>query len=240
MAKKIIIVEDDVDIQNLLSVALKNANFLPYIFSNGEDVLQQFNIVQPDLVLLDAQLPGIDGFEVCAEIRKFSNVPIIFVSCLADGSDIIRGLELGGDDYVTKPFDLFELIARIHSNIRRSPVYVNETINHKHVDSETLSIENFRFHVHSGKVNINDTVLMLPTKEFQILFFLAQHPEQIFHPSELYRLIWGEDSIGQTQAIKVHISNLRKKLESISEHHAKILNIRGFGYQLLFHQNDHV
>lgn len=229
------IIEDDLDIQHFLIAALKNAGFQPFVYSNGEDGLKEFDARQPDLVLLDVQLPGKDGFDICTEIRKFSHVPIIFVSCLADSSDIVQGLELGGDDYVIKPFDLFELIARIHSNLRRSPLVYQQPVNgnqmNKQLELETFTIGAFRFHVHSRKVFIDNTMLGLSTKEFQILFFFAQHPEQTFHPSELYKLIWEEDSIGQTQALKVHISNLRKKLEAIPNHSAKISTVRGFGYR---------
>ena len=192
------IIEDDIDIQNLLSTALKDFTYQVFVYSNGEDALRDFDTDQPDLVLIDVQLPGTDGFEVCEAIRKFSNIPIIFVSCLADGSDIVRGLELGGDDYVTKPFDLFELIARIQSNLRRAPSFINTKSISNQIESETYTVDTLRFHVHSGKVFVGNTVLRLSTKEFQIFFFLAQHPKQTFHPSELYKLIWGEDSIGQT------------------------------------------
>lgn len=234
MTKRILIIEDDVDIQNFLSTALKDVSYQVFSYSNGEDALSEFDTNQPDLVLLDVQLPGINGYEICAEIRTFSNIPIIFVSCLADGSDIVRGLELGGDDYVTKPFDLFVLIARIQSNLRRAPSFITTKFASNQLDSETYTVDTLRFHIHSGKVFVDNTLLRLSTKEFQIFFFLAQHPEQTFHPSELYQLIWEEDSIGQTQALKVHISNLRRKLESTPGHTAKISTVRGFGYQLQF------
>lgn len=234
------IVEDDLDIQGFLVAALENLGYLPHVYSNGIDALKGFTICQPDLILLDVQLPGKDGFEVCEEIRKTSNVPIIFVSCLADGSDIIRGLELGGDDYVRKPFDLNELIARIQSNLRRSPLfyqqYINNSQTNMQAELETLTTGPFRFHVLSSKAFIGDTMLGLSTKEFQILFFLVQHSEQTFHPSELYKLIWEEDSLGKTQALKVHISNLRKKLESTPGHSAEISTVRGFGYRLVLNE----
>lgn len=231
------IVEDDSDIQDFLVAALTNSDFHTVVCSNGIEAIKEFDSEQPDLILLDVQLPEKDGFQVCEEIRQSSNVPIIFVSCLADGSDIVRGLELGGDDYVTKPFDLHELIARIHSNLRRSPLFHQQSKNegqvNKQTELEALTVGPFRFHVHSGKVFIGNTMLDLSTKEFQILFFLAQHLEQTFHASELYNSIWEEDSLGQTQALKVHISNLRRKLEAAPGHSATILTVRGFGYQFV-------
>lgn len=229
MSLNILIVEDDYDIQHLLSTALLSYGFNPISVSNGVDAINSFKSEQPDLVLLDVQLPDIHGFEVCKKIRTLTNVPIIFVSCLDDGSDIIEGLEIGGDDYVTKPFDLQELIARIRTNLRRG-LYMNPFISSEsHIPNE-INFGPLMINFQSQRVTVKGEAILLSNKEYQILSILALHPEKIFSAHELYTVIWGTDSLGETTTLKVHISNLRKKLESYTGH-SYIQTVRGFGYQ---------
>ncbi|MBB6454469.1 DNA-binding response OmpR family regulator [Salirhabdus euzebyi] len=234
MSLTILIVEDDYDIQHFLSTALSSYGFHPIIVSHGMGALHAFELNQPDLILLDVQLPDLNGFDVCESIRKVSNVPIIFVSCLDDGSDIIRGLELGGDDYVTKPFDLQQLIARIKSNLRRAPVFnrQNDTTSQPmNLDTESLKIGPLHLNFYLQRVTFNNQNIDLSNKEFLILSILAQHPDKIFSAHELYTLIWGTDSLGETRTLKVHISNLRKKLELHTGVSTYIQTVRGLGYQ---------
>lgn len=230
---KILIVEDDLDIQQFLEDALESYGFQPISCATGISALQTFETNDIDLILLDVQLPDMNGFEICETIRKFSNIPIIFVSCLQDGSDIIHGLELGGDDYVTKPFDLHQLIARIKSNLRRAPLYNRQLMTNEKppLDINQIIIENLKINFYLQKVFVNDEIVPLSNKEFLILSILAQNPNKVLNNHELYTLIWGEESLGDTRTLKVHISNLRKKLEEYTGHSNFIRTVRGLGYQ---------
>lgn len=208
----ILIVEDDLDIQQFLVDALESYGFQPISCGTGTSAIQKVETNKIDLILLDIQLPDKNGFEICETIRKFSNVPIIFVSCLQDGSDIINGLELGGDDYVTKPFDLHQLIARIKSNLRRAPLFNRQLINNEKPPLATnqIIIDNVTINFYLQKVFVNDEIIPLSNKEFLILSILAKNPNKVLNNHELYTLIWGDDSLGDTRTLKVHISNLRK------------------------------
>lgn len=233
MNSTILIVEDDLDIQQFLVDALESYGFQPISCATGTSALQTFETNNIDLILLDVQLPDRNGFEICETIRKFSNIPIIFVSCLQDGSDIIHGLELGGDDYVTKPFDLHQLIARIRSNLRRSPLFNRQLMTNEKplLDTNQIIIENIKINFYLQKLFVNDEIVPLSNKEFLILSILAQNPNKVFNTHELYTLIWGEESLGDTRTLKVHISNLRKKIEESTGHSNIIRTVRGLGYQ---------
>ncbi|WP_413377286.1 response regulator transcription factor [Alkalihalobacillus sp. 1P02AB] len=234
MNSTILILEDDIDIQNFLMTALQANGFDTIASSTGFSALELFKSEQPNLVLLDVQLPDLNGFEVCRKIRELSNVPIIFVSCLDDGFDVIHGLELGGDDYITKPFDLYELTARIKANLRRTPI-INERLTHNPLSiqmPEKLKTNKITFNFHTQMVLVNGENIYLSNKEFQILSILAQYPNKTFSAQELYTMIWGVESLGETRTLKVHISNLRKKLESSTGHSTIIKTVKGFGYQL--------
>lgn len=235
MNSTILIVEDDPDIQELLSTALISFSFNTICVSTGEDAVNSLGSQSPDLVLLDVQLPDTNGFDVCEKIRTISSVPIIFLSCLDDGSDVIRGLELGADDYVTKPFDLQQLIARINSNLRRATFINKEVIVEKTQSPKTpdsFQVGSLTFHFQQQRITVKNEHVPLSIKEFLILSILAQQPDKAFSANELYTMIWGEDSLGETRTIKVHISNLRKKLENYTGDEIGIQTVRGFGYKL--------
>ena len=236
MNHTIMIVENELDIQQFLTAALKQFGFRPIAYSQGRDALKAFESHPPDLILLDVQLPDMSGFDICEQIRKQSHVPIIFVSCLNDGTDIIHGLEIGGDDYVTKPFDLHQLIARIRSNLRRAPLvpsFTNPQFMEQN-EMEEMSFGPLKLNYSPQRVIVQNKQVTLTTKEFHILSALAQQPDKVFSAHELYKLIWGEDSLGETQALKVHISHIRKKLDSIPGHSVTIQSVRGFGYQIQY------
>ncbi|WP_245375819.1 response regulator transcription factor [Paenibacillus eucommiae] len=241
MKSKIWIVEDELEIRHILLASLSGQGFIPSAFDSGPAILEAFESDQPNLVLLDVQLPDMDGFEICRRIRSFSNVPILFVSCLDDGTDIVQGLDLGGDDYITKPFDLNQLIARIKSNLRRAPLYIRDDRSHSsEYEAAAASSPGLPRKIRIGrleldynlqKASIDHVNLPLSQKEFQILSLLAFHSDQTFSANEIYSMIWGTDSLGETRTLKVHISHLRKKLEDSGQKAGTILNIRGLGYQ---------
>lgn len=236
MNSTILIVEDNLDIQQILTTALNSFGYRTNCVSTGGEAIEAVAILSPDLVLLDLQLPDTSGFSVCEEIRNTSNVPIIIVSCLDDGSDIIKGLELGADDYVTKPFDLHQLVARVRSNLRRvtsfsQEIFSTNSTNDKPADNFQLGP--ITFHFQQQRITINGQYVPLSIKEFLILSILAKYPGTTFNANRLYNMIWGEDSLGETRTIKVHISKLRKKLDSYAKDEIYIETVRGLGYKLV-------
>jgi len=236
MNSTILIVEDNLDIQQILTTALNSFGYRTRSVPTGEEAIETASTLSPDLILLDLQLPDISGFLVCEEIRNNSNVPIIIVSCLDDGSDIIKGLELGADDYVTKPFDLHQLVARIRSNLRRVTSFNQEmfaTSSKNEKPADNFQLGPIIFHFQQQRITINGQHVPLSIKEFLILSILAKYPGTTFSATKLYSMIWGEDSLGETRTIKVHISKLRKKLDFYAKGDIHIETVRGLGYKLV-------
>ena len=245
MNRRILIVEDDSEILDLLIIALEKQGYNALGCQNGMDALRQFEQNPPDLVLLDIQLPDMDGFQICRHIRNVSNIPIIFISCLSDGSDVILGLELGADDYVTKPFDLYQLFARIKANLRRAPIFNRGAFPTVSLDPQNKlqqpNSETQRLHFGDLEIDliyqravVRGKTLALSYKEFSVLSLLAQKVNQIIREDELHHWIWGTESNGDTRTLRVHISNLRKKLEAYPHLPSYIRNIRGQGYQFVW------
>lgn len=249
MSRQILIVEDDNEILDLLIISLKKQGYEPIGFQNGMEALRYFAQSPPDLILLDVQLPDMDGFQICQYIRSISNIPIIFISCLHDGSDIIHGLELGADDYVTKPFDLYQLFARIKANLRRAPIFNREVFPFAPVaapqaerpqpngqENQRLQFGELEIDLIYQRAAVRGRTLQLSYKEFSILSLLAQKSNMIISEDELYHWIWGTESNGDTRTLRVHISNLRKKLEAYPHLPSYIRNIRGQGYLFVWEE----
>ena len=231
---KAIIVDDEILAINLLEAILKESAAVEVIgkFLNPLDAIANISILKPDILFLDIEMAEMNGIDFASKLGGLtSELDIIFVTAYEHYA--IDAFSVQATDYILKPIEKARLIKTIERlTLRRKKFQLQTDIQLRNEDVQV--IDNFHFHVHSGKVYIDEEALTLSTKEFHILFFLAQRPEEIFHPADLYKLIWAENSIGQTQALKVHISNLRKKLESISGHRAKIVTVRGSGYQFLF------
>jgi len=235
MQHKILIIEDDPTICELLELFLTNNGFATVFASDGYEGLLQFEKEHPNLVLLDLMMPNLDGKQTCREIRKISNVPIIFISCNKDSADIIEGLEAGGDDYVIKPFIMEELLARILSNLRRAPIYhqTNLQPTFQNTHPLVLQFDELKIDEKNQKVYLHDEEVNLSLKEYRLLHFLAQNPNEIWSPADLYTQIWGNNSVGDTRTINVHISNLRKKIEQDVSSPKYILTIRGGGFMFV-------
>ncbi|MEK8130783.1 response regulator transcription factor [Paenibacillus filicis] len=233
--RKILIIEEEPEARNILKVYLTESGFEVHEATGSLEAIEQFDRLEPDLVLLNIAPPLTDGLELCQQIRSYSNVPIVLVSGHPHSSDIIRGLELGADDYIAKPFDPEVVVARVQANLRRSAVFrrdrrwespagtlsKEETIRWK-----GLEIDPLRFQVLLG-----GSPVMLVTKEFQLLVYLARNPGTVFTLEELYAAVWGMESHGNTRTVIVHLSNLRKKLEPHPNGPLYIHNIRGVGYK---------
>jgi DNA-binding response OmpR family regulator len=224
--QKILIVDDDNNIAELISLYLTKECFETLIVNDGESALSAFESFSPNLVLLDLMLPGIDGYQVCREIRSKSTSPIIMLSAKGEIFDKVLGLELGADDYIEKPFDSKELVARVKAVLRRyKPVAPTSVDNdNKHVEYPDLVINRTNYSV----VYMGKTVDM-PPKELELLYFLAASPNHVFTREQLLDQIWGYEYIGDTRTVDVHIKRLREKIKDHSSW--KISTIWGIGYK---------
>ena len=224
--QKILIVDDDEHISELISLYLTKEFYDTKIVYDGEEALRQFRLFSPNLILLDLMLPGIDGYQVCREIRKQSNVPIIMLSAKGEVFDKVLGLELGADDYIIKPFDSKELVARVKAVLRRyQPAQAAQTKPAgKYVEYQDLTINLTNYSVvYKGKT------VDMPPKELELLYFLASSPNQVFTREQLLDHIWGYEYIGDTRTVDVHIKRLREKIKD----HASwaISTVWGIGYK---------
>ncbi|WP_028987351.1 response regulator transcription factor [Thermicanus aegyptius] len=233
--ERIMIVDDDPDIQELIKLYLTQNGYETFSVTEGEKVVAAAKTYNPDLIILDVVMPGVDGIELCQSLRKFTDVPIIFLSARQDEMNKIMGLSTGGDDYVTKPFSMAELLVRIRAHLRRNRI-LREKIEEKDQEKEEngtyLRFGELEIDLIRNLVMKNGNPIPLSAKEFQILVYLARHPEQIFSQEELYQALWGKESLGDTRTINVHISNLRRKIETDPENPRFILTVRGWGYKL--------
>lgn len=224
--QKILIVDDDVNIAELISLYLTKECYDTRMVHDGEEALSVYEQYQPNLILLDLMLPGIDGYQVCREIRSKSNLPIIMLSAKGEIFDKVLGLELGADDYMEKPFDSKELVARVKAVLRRykpAPAAAAAP-NIKSVEYPDLSINQTNYSV----VYMGHTIDM-PPKELELLYFLASSPNHVFTREQLLDQIWGYEYIGDTRTVDVHIKRLREKIKD----HAswRIVTVWGVGYK---------
>lgn len=224
--QKILIVDDDENIAELLSLYLTKECFDTKMVYNGEDALREHDTWHPNLILLDLMLPGIDGYQVCREIRAKAATPIIMLSAKGEVFDKVLGLEMGADDYMMKPFDPKEMIARVRAVLRRYQAARPETPTEKIkcVEFDRLTINLTNYSVECDGVSID-----MPPKELELLYFLASSPNQVFTRDQLLDKIWGYDYIGDTRTVDVHIKRLREK---IKDHDSwRLSTVWGIGYK---------
>ena len=211
--EKILIVDDETNICELLRMYLEKGGYDTVIAHDGQTALTKFRVENPDLVLLDIMLPGLDGWQVCREIRKTSDKPIIMLTAKGETFDKVLGLELGADDYVTKPFDAKEIVARVKAVLRRSGSKADETEDVKEVryDNLVINLTNYEMRVKGEKVNT-------PPKELELIYHLASNPNRVFTRDQLLDAVWGFDYYGDSsRTVDVHIKRLREKLEGVSD-----------------------
>lgn len=204
---KILIVDDDEHIAELLSLYLNKEGYETKEVYNGKKAIEEFSAFSPHLVLLDIMLPEIDGYQICREIRKISFVPVIMLTAKGETFDKVLGLELGADDYIVKPFDSKELVARVKAVLRRY-----ETKEDSAGHSNQIVVPNMTINPTTYIVTYHGEQLELPPKEFELLSFLAQHPNQVFTREKLLDKIWGYEFVGDTRTVDVHIKRLREKM----------------------------
>ena len=230
--QKILIVDDDENIAELISLYLTKECFDTKMVYDGEDALVAFDTYQPNLILLDLMLPGIDGYQVCREVRAKSSTPIIMLSAKGEVFDKVLGLELGADDYIMKPFDSKELVARIRAVLRRYQPAKPEAAAAQSASRERIKCveyDDLEINLTNYSVVCDGHPVEMPPKELELLYFLASSPNQVFTREQLLDQIWGYEYIGDTRTVDVHIKRLREK---IKEHPSwRLSTVWGIGYK---------
>ncbi len=221
---KLLIVDDEPAILETVETKMRREGFSTFTAESAEEGLRLFRKVRPDLVILDIMLPGRSGFDLCRTIRKDSATPILFVSARADEDDRVRGLELGADDYMVKPFNLGELAARVKAILRRA---TGEAL------QETLERGNLRIDPRSHEATLDGEPLALSPKEFALLSFFAKNPGQVFSRETLLDRVWGRDAFVSARTVDVHIRWLRTRIEPEPDNPVRLLTIRGVGYKFV-------
>ena len=225
--KNIVIVDDEIDILEILKINIERNNYKAYCFQDGESAISHILKNLPDLIILDLMLPGIDGFDICRLLKNkdlTKNIPILILSAKGEESDIIKGLELGADDYVTKPFSAKVLSARVNTLLRRS------LANEEEAKDKSITFEELSIHPGKRNVKISNKTVDLTYTEFQILFLLASHPNWVYTRNQIIDEIRGDDYPVTDRSIDFQIVGLRKKLQSASRF---IKTVRGVGYRFL-------
>ena len=226
---KIMVVDDDVNICELLRLYLEKEGCDPVVVSDGVAALEAFDTVKPDLILLDVMMPRLDGWQVCREIRKKSQCPIIMLTAKGEVFDRVLGLELGADDYVVKPFEAKEVMARIKAVLRRSGIRAEKKERIVTYDKLYVNMENYELCVNGAAVDA-------PPKEMELLYHLASNPNRVYTRDQLLDEVWGFEYYGDSRTVDVHIKRLREKLEGVSDQWS-LKTVWGVGYKFEVRSN---
>ena len=222
MKTNILVIDDDVNICELIRLYIEKEGYSAIVAYDGLKGLEAFRKNAPSLVLLDLMLPGMDGLQVCREIRKLSNIPIIMLTAKGETFDKVLGLELGADDYIVKPFDTKELVARIKAVLRR--------IENKTTDNEEVIYPNLVINKTNYTLKLSGITLELPPKELELIYFLASNPNKVFTREQLLEQVWGYDFYGDSRTVDVHIKRIREKIE-IEDSIWRLKTVWGVGYK---------
>ncbi len=237
MAHTVLVVEDESSFVEALMVGLTREGFRVVVATDGADALARFDSVQPDVVLLDVMLPKISGLDVCRQLRKRSQVPIIMVTAKGAEIDTVVGLEVGADDYVTKPYRMRELVARMHAVMRRRGIATTATTTTAtttttgEMSAGALTVGDVSLDADEHRVTIDGTEVSLPLKEFELLQLLLANAGRVLSRDLLIDRVWGADYVGDTKTLDVHVKRLRSKVEPDPAHPIRITTIRGLGYK---------
>ena len=223
MKSKIMVVDDDPNIRQLVNIYLEREGFEVTAADRGDEALRQFRAAPPNLMLLDIMLPGMDGWQVCREVRKISNIPIIMLTAKDETFDKVLGLELGADDYIVKPFDMKELVARIKAVTRRFQA--------PEAPERELAFPGLAINISQYTVTYMGKALDMPPREIELLYFLASHPGMVFTREQLLEQVWGYDYFGDSRTVDVHVKRLREKLLGGEALGWQIKTVWGVGYK---------
>ncbi len=223
----IFVVEDEASFVEALSIGLRREGFDVVVAVDGAEALERFDAVQPDLVLLDVMLPKVTGLEVCRQLRKRTQVPIIMVTAKSAEIDTVVGLEVGADDYVTKPYRIRELVARIRAVLRRA----DATVPVAGMSPGTIEVGDVRLDPDEHRASVGGAAVSLPLKEFELLHLLLANAGRVLPRETLIDRVWGSDYVGDTKTLDVHVKRLRSKIEPDPANPTRIVTIRGLGYK---------
>ena len=226
MANKILVVDDDLNICELLKLYLENDGYVVYTANDGKQAVDMFKNKTPDLVLLDIMLPKMDGWQVCREIRKTSSVPIIMLTAKGETFDKVLGLELGADDYVVKPFDTKEVMARVKAVLRRTKGDSEATEDKK----KTVIYDNLEINIQNYEMKVKGVPVDTPPKELELIYHFASNPNRVYTRDQLLDEVWGFDYYRDTRTVDVHVKRLREKLEGVSDKWC-LKTVWGVGYK---------
>ncbi|UTH06870.1 response regulator YycF [Macrococcoides canis] len=229
MSRKIVVVDDEKPIADILEFNLKKEGYEVHVAYDGDDAVELIYDIQPDIVLLDIMLPGRDGMEVCREVRKKYDMPIIMLTAKDSEIDKVLGLELGADDYVTKPFSTRELIARVKANLRR---HYSQTQSEEKEESTDIVIKDIVVYPEAYSIKKRGVDIELTHREFELFHYLAKHIGQVMTREHLLQTVWGYDYFGDVRTVDVTIRRLREKIEDDASHPEYIVTRRGVGYFL--------
>ena len=224
--EKILVVDDDTNICELLRLYLTTEGYQVTTANDGEEGLEKFNQLKPDMVLLDVMMPRMDGLEVCRRIRKLGNTPVMMLTAKGETFDKVLGLELGADDYMVKPFDTKEVVARIKAVLRRCTVTTSQTESTEGV----IEFDNLRLDMNSYELRVKGKVVEAPPKELELLNCLASHPNRVYTRDQLLDEVWGFEYYGDSRTIDVHVKRLREKLAGASDKW-ELKTVWGVGYK---------
>jgi len=221
MNARVLVVDDDTALAEMIGIVLRSEGFEPSFCGDGAQAVAAFQSTRPDLVLLDLMLPGMDGIEICARIREESGVPIIMLTAKSDTTDVVKGLESGADDYIVKPFNPKELVARIRTRLRPASTAA----------TGTLSIGDLTLDVAGHEVRRGTDLINLTPLEFELLLALALKPQQVFTREMLLEQVWGYHYKADTRLVNVHVQRLRAKVENDPDNPRIVMTVRGVGYR---------
>jgi DNA-binding response OmpR family regulator len=225
--KKVLVVDDEVNIAELLRMYLEKDGYEVRTANDGKAALREFESFLPDLVLLDIMLPIMDGWQVCREIRKQSNIPVIMITAKAEIFDKVLGLELGADDYVVKPFDAKEVLARVKAVLRRTMAKEDNDVK----GGREVTLDNLYINMDNYELRIKGKRVEVPPKEMELLYYLTSNPDKVFTRDQLLDAVWGFEYFGDSRTVDVHIKRIREKIEGISDRWA-LKTVWGVGYKV--------
>ncbi|WP_040207373.1 response regulator transcription factor [Neobacillus jeddahensis] len=229
-ATRVLLVDDEQAILDMISIVLRKEGFENIqTATTGTMGIYKCSTFDPEIIILDVMLPDMEGFEVCRQCREISQAPILFLTARSTDLDKLMGFGIGGDDYITKPFNPLEVVARMKANLRRVQPHDKEASNQKRV----YDFGRFTLDELSGELTVNGVKVNCPAREFQMLLFLCKHPNRIFSRSQLFEQVWGEASLGDDNTVMVHIRRLREKIECDPGQPSYLITIRGLGYKLV-------
>ena len=235
MPEKILVVDDEISLQETVAYNLKKQGYDVQTTGDGTEALEMAREIQPDLIILDVMLPGLDGFEICRILRREMTTPVLMLTARDDEIDRVVGLEVGADDYMAKPFSMRELIARVKAMLRRVRLIREEVSEAEGGEGkpkqEVLEFGNLRIDITRREITVNGEVVAFKPKEYELLTFLAQHQGQVLSRKFILERVWGWDFIGDSRTVDVHVRWLREKIELDPANPRRIITVRGAGYR---------